>query len=143
MFRCRAGIYFFSTLWTGGPSHNSPPHNPTDRIAKIFMVELGTPASRSIYLSLLASARTLGPYSVEVKKTCVHLVRATAFAGVHFRKEHLLITVKAAQAIASPRVFRTLQASKQRWYVDVKLHSAAELDAELMAWMRGSYELSL
>ena len=38
--------------------------------------------SRELYERLLAVIEPLGTYQVEVKKTSIHLVRKTAFAGV-------------------------------------------------------------
>jgi hypothetical protein len=42
----------------------------------------------------------------EPKKTSIHLVNKTAFAGIATRKEVLILTLKAANAVKSPRVHR-------------------------------------
>lgn len=101
-----------------------------------------TPETLKLYNQLLAKAKGLGPYEVEVKKTCVHLVRATAFAGVHPRKQHLLLTIKADGPIKSPRIVKSEQTSKSRWHHDVKLTAAADIDRELLEWLRAGYEIS-
>ena len=44
-------------------------------------------------------------------KTSIHLVRASAFLGVHPRKQHLMVTVKAGNAIESPRIAEAEQMS--------------------------------
>jgi hypothetical protein len=47
-----------------------------------------------------------GPFREEAKKTSIHLVRGSAFAGVHPRKQHLPLTIKAVAPIRSPRVLK-------------------------------------
>jgi hypothetical protein len=56
-------------------------------------------------------------------------LRSSAFAGVHPRKAHLPLTAKAA--------VKTEQVSANRWHLDVKLAVPGDLDAELLAWLRG------
>jgi hypothetical protein len=99
------------------------------------------PVSRDLYGNLLTSLSTLGSFQEEVKKTCIHLVRKSAFAGVHPRKEHLILTIKSAAPIRSSRVVKSEQASANRWHLDVKVATAGEIDRELIGWLRGAYEL--
>ena len=76
-----------------------------------------------------------------MKKTSIHLVRSSAFVGVHPRKAHLLLTIKAAAPIQSGRIVKTEQFSANRWHLDVKLAIAGDLDAELLGWLREAYEI--
>ena len=99
------------------------------------------PVSRQLYKELLAAIKPIGPYRAEVKKTSIHLVRNSAFAGVHPRKAYLLLTVKSAKAMRSPRIVKSEQISKNRWHLEVKLAAAEEIDAELLNWLRDAYEL--
>ena len=62
------------------------------------------PAVRATYLRLLEAARTLGPVAEDPKKTSIHLVRDTAFAGVATRRSSLILTLKSAKDIRSRRV---------------------------------------
>jgi len=100
-----------------------------------------SPIARQLYKDLLAAVKPIGPFGEELKKTCIHLVRGSAFAGVHPRKEHLLVTIKAQKKIRSARICKAQQASKSRWYLDVKLTSKQDIDDELKGWLRQSYEL--
>ena len=61
------------------------------------------PAVRATYQRLLDVARTLGTVTEEAKKTSIHLVRDTAFAGVATRCSSLILTLKSATDIRSPR----------------------------------------
>ena len=101
------------------------------------------PASRLLYKELLAALQSIGPFQAEVKKTSIHLVRGSAFAGVHPRKQHLIVTIKAAKLIRSPRIVKTEQVSKNRWHLDVKLAAGEEIDAQLLDWLQQAYGLCL
>ena len=100
------------------------------------------PGVRELYDDLLRMAGQCGPFEVEEKKTSLHLVRKSAFVGVHPRKKHLVVTLKAAGPVSSARIFKSEQVSKSRWHHEVKLASAADVDTELLVWMREAYEIS-
>lgn len=100
------------------------------------------PEIRAIYARLLNVANQLGPYTEEPKKTSIHLVRRTAFAGVAARKTGILLTLKADRDIPSARLTRREQASKNRWHLVVRLGAAAEVDAEIIQWLRQAYALA-
>ncbi|MFN8546611.1 MAG: DUF5655 domain-containing protein [Candidatus Eisenbacteria bacterium] len=100
------------------------------------------PVVAAIYEALTKAAARLGPIKVEAKKTSIHLVRSTAFAGVATRKASLILTLKAARDIKSPRVTKHEQTSASRWHLEVRLESPREVDAEIKAWLKDAYELS-
>ena len=58
------------------------------------------------YHCLLAVARGLGPVTEAAKKSSIHLVRRTAFAGVATRRSGLRLTVKSQSDISSPRIIK-------------------------------------
>jgi hypothetical protein len=103
---------------------------------------LAGPAALTLYKGLLAMIKPMGKFEEEVKKTSIHLVRKTAFAGVAPRKEYLLLTIKSDKSIRSPRIKKAEQTSKSRWHLEIKLASADELDTELLGWLRAAYALS-
>jgi len=100
------------------------------------------PAVQKLYRALLLFCRELGPFSVEEKKTSVHLVRNSAFAGVHPRRKHLVFTVKSDSAIDNDRIFKSEQVSKSRWHHEIKLIDPTDLDKELLGWLRDGYNIS-
>jgi hypothetical protein len=106
-------------------------------------LSMAGPASRQLYKDLLAALRSIGPFEEEVKKTSIHLVRGSAFAGVHPRKQHLLVTIKSANSIRNPRIVKAEQVSKNRWHLDVKVMTAEEIDAQLLGWLKEAYGLCL
>lgn len=101
------------------------------------------PVSRQLYRVLLDAINSIGVFREEMKKTSVHLVRGSAFAGVHPRKQHLLLTIKAKKPIRSARILKTEQVSKNRWHLEVKLAMEKDVDDELLGWLREAYDLCL
>lgn len=100
------------------------------------------PTTREVYNQLLAALRQFGPVDEEPKKTSIHLTRSSALAGVQVRKAHLVVTIKADQAIRSPRIHKSEQVSSNRFHHEVKLASPKEIDKELRSWLKAAYELS-
>jgi hypothetical protein len=99
-------------------------------------------AVRKIYEGLLKSAKKFGPVSEEPKKTSVHLINQTAFAGVATRKSALVLTIKSDRKLSSPRICKSEQTSANRFHHEVKLTSPAEVDAELVQRLKDAYALS-
>ena len=99
-------------------------------------------AVAATYAALLKASRALGPVREDPKKTSIHLVRTSAFAGVATRKDSLILTLKATRPIKSPRVIRAEQASAHRWHLEIRLCAPTEVDAELKVWLAQAYELA-
>ncbi len=100
------------------------------------------PVVSSIYVALIKTTKKLGAVSEEAKKTSIHLVRRTAFAGVATRKSSIVLTLKSAHDIKSPRISKHEQASAGRWHLEVRLSSPSDIDAEVLGWLKAAYELS-
>jgi hypothetical protein len=100
------------------------------------------PIVRSTYLALIAMARTLGAVTEDPKKTSIHLVRSTAFAGVATRRSSLVLTLKSPTDIKSRRVTKREQVSARRWYLEVRVDSPQKIDKQIKTWLKRAYDLS-
>lgn len=100
------------------------------------------PVVRQIYDCLLQELQAIGPIHEEAKKTSIHLVNTSALAGVATRKNYLLLNIKSSRKIESPRIHKSEQLSAGRFHQEVKLTQAADVDEELMGWLRAAYQLS-
>ena len=100
------------------------------------------PAVRAAYDKVLSSLAKVGPVVIEPKKTSIHLVRETGFAGAHPKKAWLDLTIRSEKPIKSARVRAQEQVSKNRWHQDVRLTSPKDVDAEVVAWLKSAYELA-
>ena len=97
---------------------------------------------RAIYDQLLENLRTFGPVQEEPKKTSIHLVKTSGFAGVHPRKSFLYLTVRMDRSLQGERIAKSEQVSKNRYHNDVKITSAGEIDDELIGWLKEAYLLA-
>ena len=102
----------------------------------------GKDSVRRIYDRLLKLARRFGPVIEDPKKTSIHLVNKTAFAGVTTRKSAIILTIKSDRKLSSPRIHKSEQTSAKRFHHQVRVNSPAEIDSELVNWLRDAYALS-
>jgi uncharacterized protein DUF5655 len=100
------------------------------------------PVVRSTYDQLLKKVKQFGPVVEEPKKTSIHLVNVTAFAGVATRKNSINLTIKGDRKLPGSRIHKTEQVSARRFHHEVKLTSPADVDTELLTWLRDGYALS-
>jgi hypothetical protein len=106
----------------------------------LLTAEVSNPLTR-----LLATTEGAGcdqPFKEDPKKTSIHLTRRTAFAGIATRKDALILTIKSAADIRSPRIVKREQASANRWHLEVRLDDPAQVDRELKSWLRDAMQLS-
>ena len=67
----------------------------------------------AIYRRLLEVLHTIGPFQEEPKKTSIHLVHSSGFAGIHPRKSFLYLNLRMDRAIQDERVAKSEQVSKR------------------------------
>ena len=99
-------------------------------------------AVRQIYDRLLKATEKFGRVAEEAKKTSIHLMNKTAFAGVATRKSALELTIKSDRKLSRPRIHKSEQTSAKRFHHEMKLASPAEVDSELVKWLKDAYALS-
>jgi hypothetical protein len=87
--------------------------------------------------------QTFGPSHVDPKRTSLHLVRTTGFAGVHPRKRALILNIRLDHALNTPRAAKIEQVSKHRYHNELRLEQPEQVDDELVGWLRAAYELAV
>jgi hypothetical protein len=100
------------------------------------------PAVELTYRRILETARALGPVTEEPKQTSIHLVARTAFAGVATRRSGLILTLKSAKDIRSPRIEKREQVSAHRWHMEIRLAKPSDVDRQLTTWLSAAYKLA-
>jgi Domain of unknown function (DUF5655) len=100
------------------------------------------PEVKGTYEEILKAVRRLGPVREEAKKTSIHLVRKTAFAGVATRKTALILTLKSGSDLPSSRVTKRERVSANRWHLEIRLDSPDLVDRELVGWLKNAYDLA-
>ena len=114
--------------------------DPDPAVAALFHGK--DPVVRALYDAVLTALAALGPCTIEAKKTSIHLVRGSAFAGVHPRKTYLDLNLRLDRALAGPRIAKSEQVSKNRWHNDIRLEAPDQIDAELRGWLQEAYALA-
>jgi len=100
------------------------------------------PVVKAIYDRILKDARTFGTVTEEPKKTSIHLVNKSAFAGVMTRRNALILNIKSAAPIRHARIKKSEQLSASRFHQEVKLTSPDEVDSVLVGWLKEAYAIS-
>jgi hypothetical protein len=101
-----------------------------------------SPEVRAIYAGILRAAKQLGPVREEAKKTSIHLVRKSAFAGIATQKSALILTLKSDTPLVNPRIRKREQVSAHRWHSELKLDAPEQFDVQVKAWLARAYELA-
>ncbi|HZI89039.1 MAG TPA: DUF5655 domain-containing protein [Candidatus Polarisedimenticolia bacterium] len=104
---------------------------------------LKSPASQSTYTKVIAAVRKLGPFEVEEKKTSLHLTHGRAFAGVHPRAKGILLNLVLDAPLKDARVHKSEQVSANRHHVEFKLEDPADVDSQLVTWIKRAYALTM
>jgi hypothetical protein len=94
------------------------------------------------YQRLLIELRKFGPVVEEPKKTSIHLVNKSAFAGVVSRKGAIILNIKSAAPIQDARIIHAEKVSSNRFHQELKLTSPADIDPLLLGWLKTAYALS-
>jgi hypothetical protein len=97
---------------------------------------------RAIYDRLLDVVQTFGPFREEPKKTSIHLMNTSGFAGIHPRKSFLYLNVRMDRPLQSERVAKSEQVSKHRYHNVIKIIAPDEVDDELLGWLKEGYRLA-
>ncbi len=100
------------------------------------------PIVRTIYARILSESRRFGPVVEEPKKTSIHLVNKSAFAGVTTRSDALILNIKSAAPIKDPRFKKSERVSASRYHQELRLTSPDQIDARVRGWLKDAYALS-
>jgi Domain of unknown function (DUF5655) len=103
---------------------------------------LRSPASQATFAKVISAVSKLGPFEVKEKKTSLHLTHGRAFAGVHPRANGIVLNLVFNAPLKNPRVHKSEQVSANRHHVEFKLEDPAEVDSQLVAWIKRAYSLT-
>ena len=78
---------------------------------------------------------------VELKKTSVHLVAGSAFAGVHPQLKKLRLSIRLARKLEQARIRKTEQVSASRFHNELDVACPTDVEGEVTDWLREAYEL--
>lgn len=99
------------------------------------------PLLKELYGALLKEMRVIGKVTIEEKKTSVHVKAKSTFAGIHARKDHLIVQLVTDVPIESPRVFKVEKISANRVHNHIRIESVKDVNSELGKWLARAYAL--
>jgi hypothetical protein len=112
-------------------------------MAEVEAVFAGKDAAALVaYRALTEALKAFDPFVEEAKKAAIHLTRKSAFAGVHPRKGAILLVIRTAAPIDSPRIRKRERVSANRWHNEMLIAAPSEIDAEVLGWLSEGYGLS-
>lgn len=97
---------------------------------------------QSIYDTLLARLTSYGEVNAVPKQTSIHLDNSSGFAGVYTRKNYINLHFRLTQEIDDPRITKVEKISAHRFKHTVKLETVADVDQQLLDWLKEAYELA-
>lgn len=99
------------------------------------------PVVRDLYKILLGEIKKFGEVIEEEKKTSIHLKRGKGFAGVHPRKNYFILNIVSASPIHNKRITKSEQVSKNRFHNELRIEKPADINVEVLAWLKTAYNL--
>ena len=107
------------------------------------------PAAPAIFAAVRAVVEALGPCEMRVTRSQIAFRRRTTFAMVwqpamYLRRAGvpLVLTVGLRRRDLSPRWKEVVEPAPYRYTHHLELHSPAEVDEEVCAWLREAWELA-
>lgn len=105
----------------------------------------GKDFARSLYEMLKEKVRKkAGDFKVESLPCCIHFVKpsnAFTFAAVYALRDRIRVHFGLNREVRSPRIGKSAKVSANKYMYSIDIKNAKEIDAELLFWMKGAYNL--
>ena len=98
-------------------------------------------ALQGVYSRLLKAVGRFGPVLEERGDRSVLLRSRGGFVGVHPKRDGLDLQIVTDHVIRAARVGKIDRVSASRFHVHIRIASPADIDAELLGWLREAYDL--
>ena len=121
-----------------GAAKSSAPRTPEGRGDAIARADR---AHRDVYSRLLKAVGRFGPVLEERGDRSVLLRSRGGFLGVHPKRDGLDLQIVTDHVIRAARVGKVDRVSASRFHVHVRIVSAADIDAQLLGWLREAFDL--
>jgi hypothetical protein len=94
-----------------------------------------------LYNKLHDILKGIGPYTLEVKKTSIHIVNTKAFAGIHPKKSYLGVNLVLSKPKTDPPADKVEQVSKNRFHHFFQITLASQMGKGFKALLKEAYLL--
>jgi hypothetical protein len=103
----------------------------------------GDPISSGTFAALMDKVAELGGCELQENVSSFHVAHGRAFLGIRPRRGGILVNIVLIRELDSARIHRAERVSANRWHNEVILKDPAEVDAELLTWIREGYALTV
>ena len=98
---------------------------------------------RWVYDTLIKSITTFGDVKVEPVKNAIMAKANSTFLAIKPKKDHLVLEFMLDREVLEFPVYKTFRYTKNKTVHYVLVEEEDEVDAQLLSWLRESYQLSL
>lgn len=99
------------------------------------------PTYQRVYAQLLKAVSHFGPVVEERGERSALLRSRGGFLGIHPKRDGLDLQIVTDHVIRAARVSKVDHVSARRFHVHVRIASEKDVDAQLLGWLRESYDL--
>jgi predicted patatin/cPLA2 family phospholipase len=82
----------------------------------------------------------LPDFELKVGKAYIGLLHNLVFAALHVQAKKVIVEFTSRKEVSSQRIVKSKQFQKSRWAYYVEATTPASFDAQLLRWVKGSYE---
>lgn len=134
----------FRPLWTCpdcGSKYVNPNAWHSCRVVELDGLFEGKGRARELFDAYLEAMRAIGPVEIDAKLSAISFMTRVRFAGAKIRRDRIRAAFWLRREIVSPRIVRVERLPPDNVIYEVDLQEPADIDAELVAWLREAYEI--
>lgn len=95
---------------------------------------------RPLFDHILARLRRELDFELKIGKAYVGLRHRLVFAALHVQTRKIVVEFTSRREISNRRIVKSKQFQKSRWAYYVDVARPASFDAQLLKWIKDSYE---
>ena len=100
----------------------------------------GKSDQKKLFDALLTKLENFGPVRVDAVKTSINLIARHHFGGVKVLKDSLRLSFVVHRQLTSQRIIGTEWLGGDKYGYSVKLTGEADIDDELIGWLKEAYD---
>lgn len=79
-------------------------------------------------------------FELKIGKTYIGLINKLVFAAIYVQTRQMIFEFVPRKEFKSPRIIKTKKFQRARWAQYIKITNDADIDQELLDWVKFSYE---
>lgn len=96
---------------------------------------------KEMYDALVAQIKQYGTFDIDPVQNAILLKKKTTFIAFKPMKNGLDVEFSLEEEVEEYPVFKSLQASKNRWWHKVRLYGKEDISGQLLEWLQKAYDL--